>query len=485
MLKLILRQANWGIFGSLFAFAIGFFVKIYLIDIVGLQQWGKYATAQTFSSLSETVLSIGIPFVIIKFIPSFIHDNQNKASRIANVFIRYALIVGGLFLVLIYFGSDYINHFVYSDIDDLSWVLFVMCIHVPISILFGVVISLYRSVLKIKEIVLYGTVISVSLRAILTFIIFQYTSDISHFILIEVFTQIIVLSILLYLFNKNEFLLFVKSDSREVTSDVKMLDYGKKMFYSSVIAFLSGYGLSIVISFTLPPADIGAYNILLTLTGLTTFLLINLNKVFAPAISKLYHERKFLELNELYKRTTFFINIFTIPFAVIIVIFTDEILGLYTDDMVSYREYLFYMLAGGMLSLAAGSSGTFMIMAGLEKQNLYIQFIRALFLIVLSLSLIQYFSPSFGMLIIVILYVVFILFVNISQLIYIKKHINISPFSIELIVLFLLTFIAMYIAIVQDFKFERIHYFIIPLVVYLSFFGIMFNPVRKIIKELL
>ena len=93
-----------------------------------------------------------------------------------------------------------------------------------------------------------------------------------------------------------------------------------------------------------------------------------------------------------------------------------------------------------MLSLAAGSSGTFMIMAGLEKQNLYIQFIRALFLIVLSLSLIQY----FGMLSVVILYVVFMLFVNVSQLIYIKRHINISPFSLELMVLFLLTFIAMY-----------------------------------------
>ena len=65
MLKLILRQANWGILGALFAFSVGFFVKIYLIDIVGLQAWGKYATAQTFSSISETFLSIGIPFVII------------------------------------------------------------------------------------------------------------------------------------------------------------------------------------------------------------------------------------------------------------------------------------------------------------------------------------------------------------------------------------------------------------------------------------
>jgi len=107
MLKLILRQANWGVFGTLFGFLIGFFLKIYLIDIVGLAVWGKYVTAQTFSSISETFLSIGIPYVIIKFIPSFIENNKDKAKRVANIFLKYALVVGGLYLVLIYFQNQH------------------------------------------------------------------------------------------------------------------------------------------------------------------------------------------------------------------------------------------------------------------------------------------------------------------------------------------------------------------------------------------
>jgi len=481
MLKLIIRQTNWSILGALFAFSVGFFVKIYLIDIVGLQAWGKYATAQTFSSISETFLSIGIPFVILKFIPSFVNDNQEKASRIANIFIKYAFIVGGGFLAFIYFGSDYINHFVYSDIDDLSWILFVMCIHVPISMLFGIVVSLYRSVLKINEIVLYGTVITVSLRAIFTLVIFQYTSDISHFILIEVFTQILVLSILLYLFNKNEFSLFVKSDAKEVTSDSKMVEYGKKLFYTSVIAFIAGQGLSVIVSVKLPLADIAAYNILLTLTGLTTFALINLNKVFAPAISKLYHAKKILELNELYKKTTFLVNVIAIPLAVIIAIFADEILGLYTAEMLNYKKFLFFMLAGGMVVLATGSSNIFMIMAGLERQNLNIQAIRAVFIIVLSLFLI----PLYGMISVVVLYFMSILFIHVSQLIYIKKNLNISPFSYDLFKLLLLTFFGMYFAINQHYSFDLFHFILIPIGVYLSYFLLLFKPIKNLTKELL
>jgi O-antigen/teichoic acid export membrane protein len=481
MLKLILRQVNWGIFGAIFGFSIGFFVKIYLIDIVGLEAWGKYVIAHTFASFSETILSIGIPFVIIKFIPSFIEKNKDKASRIANVFLKYAVVIGVGYLVLVYFLSSYINHFVYSDIDDLSWLLFIMCINVPISMLFGVVISLYRSVLKIKEIVLYGTVVTVTIRAILTFIIFQFTDDIGYFILLEVFTQILVLSILLFLFNKNEFSLFVKSDTNEIIKDRKIIGYGKKMFYSSVVTFISAHALSFIISIKLPSADVGAYNILLTLTGLTTFILINLNKVFAPVISKLYHEKNFIELNDLYKKTTFLLNLFAIPLAVIIAIFSDEILGLYTSEMLVYEKYLLYMLVGGILSLATGSSGTFMVMTGLEKQDLNIQLIRASLLIFLSLL----FIPIIGLLSVVSLYVISNLFVNVAQVIYIAKCLKISPFSKDLFFIFVITILAMYFAINQEFVFQLFHYITVPILVYVCYFGLLFKPFKKLVKEIL
>ena len=51
MLKLIIKQANWGILGSVFAFAIGFFVKTYVIREVG-------ATAITITHDMESARKI-------------------------------------------------------------------------------------------------------------------------------------------------------------------------------------------------------------------------------------------------------------------------------------------------------------------------------------------------------------------------------------------------------------------------------------------
>ena len=138
------------------------------------------------------------------------------------------------------------------------------------------------------------------------------------------------------------------------------------------------------------------------------------------------------------------------------------------------------MLVGGMLSLASGSSGTFMIMAGLEKQNLKLQLIKAILIIFLSLWLI----PIIGLLSVVVLYVVFMLFINTAQLIYIGKYLQISPFSKELFFLFGLTVIVMYFAINQEFDFQLYHFIVLPILVYVCYFGLLFQPLIRLVKEI-
>ena len=92
MLKLIIRQANWGILGSVFAFAIGFFVKTYVVREVGTLEWGKYATAHTFAIIADTFFSISIPFIILKFFPDFINRSKDVASQlIRKIFIYIAI----------------------------------------------------------------------------------------------------------------------------------------------------------------------------------------------------------------------------------------------------------------------------------------------------------------------------------------------------------------------------------------------------------
>ena len=316
MLKLIVRQANWGIIGSVFAFVVGFFVKTYVIREVGTSEWGKYATAHTFTMFADTILSLGIPLVILKFFPSFMQSNREKAKFLIHKFLKYALIISILFSAIMFFSSSFIDKYIYVNINNFTYLLLIISIHAPISIFMGIITSMYRSVLKIREIIIFGTFVSVPLRAFLTFLVFQFSSDIVYFVFAELLTQFVVICLLYYNFHRKEMNLLVGNVPKlELGKDV--VKYAKNIYLNSIIVFFSGQSLAFVLGIMLPPKMMGVYSIILTITALTLFLNKNLRKIFAPVISKLFSEQNFSELNLLYKKTTFMINLLTIPRRVI------------------------------------------------------------------------------------------------------------------------------------------------------------------------
>lgn len=139
------------------------------------------------------------------------------------------------------------------------------------------------------------------------------------------------------------------------------------------------------------------------------------------------------------------------------------------------------MICGGLISLATGSSGNFMIMAGLEKENLNILLIKSILIILLAFYLI----PIYGMISIVILYIFFMFFVNIAQLYYIKNSVNVSPYSNQLFKLFLLTVFMIIFAVNQQYTFDSIHFIILPIFIYFIYFLLMIKSVKQLINDIL
>ena len=477
MLQLIIRQMNWGIIGSLFGFVIGFLIKIYLIDIVGVSQWGKYVSAHAFATAFDTILSLGIPFILLKFLPDYLDKNSKAAKFLIRRVLIYAFKVSFIFIVLMYIFSPYIDEYIYIKIDDFSFILFLVAIHTPISIFTGIITSLYRSVLKIKELILYSVFIIVPLRAILTLFVFQYTDNIIYFVFIELLTGTLSLSVLFYLFNRREFSL---SNIQSEVNDFEpgLFLYGKKIYANSLATFFGSQSLAIILSIMLPPSQIGVFSILLTITGVTLFLIQNLNKIFAPVISKLYSDGKIEELNHLYKRTTFIINFIAIPFSILIIYFSKQILLLYDDtgEILHYLPYLYILMGARIISLLAGSSGTLMIMAGLESKELLIQILKGILITLFSI----FFIKEYGLFIIVILFLVFTLLVNVMQLFFINSKIRINPFSRNLFLLILLSLPMFYYAMNNDNEFNIYQLFWMPILVYTPYFLIFFSTIRSL-----
>ena len=481
MLRLIIRQTNWAILGSVFAFLIGFVVTTYIVREVGLEIWGKYKTAHIFASIMDTFLAVGIPYVILRFFPSLLNKDPQKASVIIHKILRYAVSISIIFMIVMFFTKDLLDIYLYPKYSNFSYLLFVISVHAPISIFMGVITSLYRSVLKIKEIMLYGTFISVPLRGAITFVVFQYTDNIFYLVAIDIFIQLLTLFLMYYFFNKKEFNIFNnnKSFNNESLIDNSILSYGKKMYANSIISLFSTQGLAFLIGVLLLPEQMGIYRILIQIAALSMFLNKNLRNIFSPAISKLYEENKISELNVLYKQTTFIVNILTIPFCILMIFFADVFLKLYsfsTEEILLYKPFLIILIIARMIYLLAGNSGSFMTMAGIEKKELLIQTIRGILSILLALIFIEEYKLGA----VVILIIFSMIFVAIAQLISIKKEINISPFSSELFLLIFLSIPIVFFAVKYQITFSFYHYILVPIIVYLFYFVVFYKRLKQI-----
>ena len=482
MFKTLLTQTGWSLMGTIFGFVVGFFVKMYLVNKVGAESFGLYTIAVSFQGAVSTLVALGMPQVIIKFLPKFLdEDNEEKTSVFTTKTLSFLLVAGTASALLIIASSTIISTYFFQK-PNLTYILALAAIYIPLSLYSAYITSIYRSFLKIKEIILYGTIYLISIRATLTFIVFAFTSDITYFLLIEILSMFLSSFLLTIHFKSEKMHLFKPDALKKVLPKKKeILDYAKTIYANSLIGFAGGYVMTFIMSILLPASAIGVFAILMTIAGLTNFLQSNINNIFAPMISKLVNSGDIKELSLLYKESTFLLNFATIPFIVTVVLFSKDILSLYGEEFVPHTFELMVLFLANYFSLAVGSSGMMMMMGGLEKEELRLQ----IFILVLTIVLSLLFLPTYGLLAVVFIKLAIMFTVNMVEVYYIHQRFKIWPWDINSY--FLMAIFATLLTIAykyHDESFGPVYFISIPFFLYL-FFAVIFSKKLLEIKKVL
>jgi len=138
------------------------------------------------------------------------------------------------------------------------------------------------------------------------------------------------------------------------------------------------------------------------------------------------------------------------------------------------------LMGARIIALLSGSSGMFMIMAGIEDKELMIQIAKAIIITFLAIL----FVKSYGLLAIVGLFIIFTLLVNGFQLFFINQKINIHPFSRKLFLLLLFSTPLFYYAISNNNEFSIYQLFWVPCLVYAIYFLVFYKSIRIFYSEI-
>nr|WP_321221281.1 MATE family efflux transporter [uncultured Psychroserpens sp.] len=156
-------------------------------------------------------------------------------------------------------------------------------------------------------------------------------------------------------------------------------------------------------------------------------ILMTINAVIAPDISKLYFSKQYKELKALIIKSTMLNFYLTIPAILFIFIFSEKILALFGDNYVLANSALLIMIIAQMFNAFCGSVGVYLNMTGRQKVYLYILVLALILNIVLNVLLI----PKHGMLGAALATGISMIFWNLTGVIYIYRKDKIGVFILS------------------------------------------------------
>jgi len=290
-----------------------------------------------------------------------------------------------------YILSSFIISMTFSSLISLIGLFLVEDYHTKIMIPLLILVSLeqmffalYRVNQQIKEYYLVNLLVGNGTKILLALLLaFLYGPSIEMLIL-ATYSGFLIEIIMFTFKQKNMFQGF--HFSRELIS------YSIPISLSTVMLLVMMQMDKIMIGNMIGKEAVAMYSVPSTIANFPSIFLTTLNTVFPPIVAKLYHDKKFIRLRDLYQKSVFYLIAISSVAVLIIVVFRYQILSLYGQVYLAGSMVLIMVSIGQLVNAGVGSVWYIVIMTGYGRLNLIVKTIALMMNLTLNAILI----PRYG-----------------------------------------------------------------------------------------
>jgi len=425
-IKFLSKGALVSLLGKIITAFLSYLYLFILTRFLGPYWLGIYGLGITITFGIAILSQAGFPFSLLHFIP--IYKSTKDYSRLKGIFwfsLGVTLLLSCLFSLSLLFAAKFIVQFLIKDVNFLRPLQF-FSLAVPLLSVHAVIGSILRGTKDIKTMVFIHC-IPAFLSIVLFFVLV-------HYFAMNIFAAIIAYNSAYFIAVAFGFrvLLFRLSSilNKAITA---MIDIRKVLFYSLPLLFFESIRSLfartdiLMLGYFLSARIVGLYSPALRLSLLVSFALHMLNQPFAPLISEYYHHKKTKALSDLYQTATRWIFIFGFPCFLFLVLFGREMLRLFGEQFTEAYFTLVILSLGQLINAGVGSVGLLLIMTGHQRFILVGTVCANIVNVVCNFILI----PRFSIIGAAIATAATIIALNVINLCYVKKVINIQPYNIK------------------------------------------------------
>ena len=222
-----------------------------------------------------------------------------------------------------------------------------------------------RAVRKIKEIVLMADVVMPLLNLIVLVILVLFLGMDSCYSLIIPYYVVQLFSLVYFVWQLKKANLLGRIDWQN--NNHRILIFSFPLMFVGFVSIITQNVDKYMIGYLSGATDVGIYRVAFQFGTLASIALYSVSVVFAPLISNLFFDKRYDDLQSMYKLTTKWITIVNLLILGMVLVFPKDILALTGPEFVSGATALVIITAGQVVNSIVGSVGYMNTMTGHPK----------------------------------------------------------------------------------------------------------------------
>ena len=408
-------------FGQLFRYLF----TTLLARWAGVELLGIYSLANAVTRISEVVGKLGLDQGILRKV-SREENLVDKQTAILSA-LKMGSISGLIFMVLQITIAGYLAENIFNQSSLLTKVIVLHALSLPFYIIIHIS-AFSTQAFKLLKYKIVVTEIQNPLILLLAMLVCYFLYSAESAIIIPV-----IISAVLGCFTISLFLKRVSGVNllsiRKGMLDRDLLKYSLPVMFISILGTILHWTDIIMLGYFTDPTTVGLYHPAARTAGIIRLVLLSFAGIYGPLMAEMFVKKQTSEMNHLYKLVIRWITTFSLPFAILILIYPRKVMLIFGSDFLNAYPILMVLAAAAFIQAVFGIGGSALNMAGFPKINLINTFIAC----GLNIGLNYFLIPTMGGLGAATATFITLSFIALIRLIQIWKLIQLTPWSLSLL----------------------------------------------------
>lgn len=394
----VLKGSATALTYRVFSMMVAYGLMIFISRKLGDHGIGIYNLSLSILMISIMVSCLGFNTSIVRFVSQY--NSQGEAGMLKKLYksvMKFILPLSLASGVILFFLAEYIAMDLYTD-PDLVIPLRVLSFIIPLCTIIAINVEFIRGlkIIWISELFRNLGINAITLAFLLIVSIgsLQVYHPLVAYLIGAVIVAIITIGFILRQLSRR---------SEDPSIENGLINFSMKehlvvslpMILTSFVILVNGQVDTLMLGLfeNQSIGNVGIYSVALRISVITNFMIGAFKSITMPKISELFWGEKMKVLDEIITKSTRYIFFFAAPVSLILLLFPEEILSLFSSEFSKGSRTLQILAVAQLINASCGLVAVFLNMTGNQLYFTKLVLLTSLANVLLNIILI----PSFGM----------------------------------------------------------------------------------------